>query len=266
MHSGNFRSFGLLAVLAGLASSPALAANFECPKKGGELVFAGEAKVNSLDMYTSNAISTRNVAMNIYETLMTRDENNQPILELAESMVAAPDGLSYVFKLRTGVKFHNGKPLGSADVMASFDRYAKVGLERAMLDNVEKWEAPDASTFVIRMKKAQPTFLEDLSSFSVPIVIIPAENKDDPPQRLTPVGTGPFQFIEFVPDSHVKLKRYDDYRPNEKFSERTGFGGYKVACVDTITYRIVTEPGARVAGLETGEFKIVEDIPTKAQA
>jgi len=60
-------------------------------EEGGDLVFAAEPKVNSLDMYTSNAISTRNVAMNIYETLMTRDEK-QPILELAESMVASPDG------------------------------------------------------------------------------------------------------------------------------------------------------------------------------
>src|SRR5439155_5319529 len=98
------------------------------------------------------------------------------------------------------------------------------------------------------------------------VVIFPAENKDDPPQRLKPIGTGPFEFVEFVPDSHVKLKRFEGYKPNEHFDERTGFGGYKVACVDTVTYRIVTEPGARVAGLETGELMAVEDVPTKAQA
>jgi len=76
---------GLAAGLVGLAG-PAIAAHFECPKKGGDLVFAGEAKVNSLDQYTSQAISTRNVAMNVYESLMTRDEKNEPILELADSM------------------------------------------------------------------------------------------------------------------------------------------------------------------------------------
>jgi peptide/nickel transport system substrate-binding protein len=248
------------------AAAPAGGAAFTCPKTGGDLVFGGEAKVNSLDMYASNTISTRNNAMNIFESLMTRDENFNPILELADSMEETPDHLTYTFKLREGVKFHNGKDLTTEDVMASFDRYAKIGIERGNLANVDKWEAPDKYTFVIRMKKAQPTFIEDLSSFSVPIVIIPSEQKNAEPLRLEPIGTGPFQLVEYVADSHVKLKRYDGYKPNTNYKERTGFGGYKVACVDTVTYRIVTEPGARVAGLETGELMAVEDVPTKAQA
>src|SRR5262249_12673861 len=156
-----------------------------------------------------------------------RDETNTPIPELAESVVESPDHLTYTFRLRAGIRFHNGKELTTEDVVASFDRYAKVGYDRATLTNVEKWEAPDRTTFVIRMKKAQPTFIEELSSFSVPIVIVPAEQRDAAPQRLEAIGTGPFQLVEYVADSHVKLKRYDGYRPNEKFADRTGFGGYK---------------------------------------
>jgi peptide/nickel transport system substrate-binding protein len=265
MNTRDWVRLGTVAAAVALAS-PALAAPFSCPKKGGDLVFAGEAKVNSLDQYASNTISTRNVAMNIFESLMTRDENFNPILELAESMTESPDHLTYTFKIRQGVKFHNGKDMTTADVMASFDRYAKLGIERSNLANVDKWEAPDKYTFVIRMKKAQPTFIEDLSSFSVPIVIIPSEQKDADPLRLDPIGTGPFQLVEYVADSHVKLKRNEAYKPNPQFDERTGFGGYKLACVDTVTYRIVTEPGARVAGLETGELMAVEDVPTKSQA
>ncbi len=256
---------GLAVGLLGFAGS-AMAAPFTCAKKGGDLVFAGEAKVNSLDQYASQTISTRNVVSNIFEPLMTRDETNQPILDLAESMTETPDGLSYTFKIRQGIKFHNGKDMTSADVVASFDRYHKIANERGFLVNVDKWEAPDKFTFIIRMKKKQPTFIEDLSSFSQPVVIIPAEQKDAPPLRLEPIGTGPFQVVEYVADSHVKLKRYEGYKPNTKFEQRTGFGGYKVACVDTVTYRIVTEPGARVAGLETGELHLAEDVPTKAQA
>jgi peptide/nickel transport system substrate-binding protein len=116
------------------------------------------------------------------------------------------------------------------------------------------------------MSQAQPTFLEDLSSFSVPIVIVPAELTNADPLKLEPVGTGPFEFVEFIADSHVKLKRYEDYVPNEQFEERTGFGGYKLACLDTVTFRIVTEPGARVAGLETGELHAVEDVPQASVA
>jgi peptide/nickel transport system substrate-binding protein len=266
MRSADMTRFGLVAGLLAMAATPALAAKFECPKKGGDLVFGGEAKVNSLDQYASNTISTRNNAMNIFESLMTRDENNNPILELAESMTESPDHLTYTFKIRQGIKFHNGKDMTTEDVVASFDRYRKIGIERGNLDNVDKWEAPDKYTFVIHMKKAQPTFIEDLSSFSVPIVIIPSEQKDAAPLRLEPIGTGPFRLVEYVADSHVKYKRYEGYKPNTQFDDRTGFGGYKVACVDTVTYRIVTESGARVAGLETGELQAVEDVPTKAQA
>ncbi|MFI4983041.1 MAG: ABC transporter substrate-binding protein, partial [Nevskiales bacterium] len=174
--------------------------------------------------------------------------------------------MSYTFKLRQGVKFHNGKPMSSADVVASFERYSKMGILRSMLGNVASWEAPDAATFVIKMKKAQPTFLLQLSSFSVPIIIIPAEDKDDTALQLKTIGTGPFQLTEFTPGSQVKLRRYDGYTPSNTFEERTGFGGYKQACFDTVTFRIVTEPGARVAGMQTGELQGVEDLPTKALA
>src|SRR4051794_11575612 len=242
----------------------ALAAPFKCPQTGGEFVFGQEANVNSLDQPASNTISTRNIAMNIFETLMTRDENNNAITELAESYAESPDRLTYTFKLRQGVKFHNGKPMTSADVLASFDRYNKVGLERGMFKNAAGWDAPDGSTFVIRMKQPQPTFIEQISSFSVPIVIVPAEFKDDPAMQLHVIGTGPWQLVDFTPGSQVRLKRYDAYAPNTKYEERTGFGGYKQACFDTVVFRIVTEAGARVAGLRTGELQGVEDLPTKS--
>ena len=211
-------------------------------------------------------ISTRNIAMNMFESLMTRDENFNPILELANSMAETSDHLTYTFKLRQGIRFHNGKEMTSADVVASFDRYAKIGLYRSTLGNVDRWEAPDKDTFVIHLKKVQPTFLEILSEFSAPIVIIPAEDKDDPPLQLKTIGTGPWQLVESVPGGYVKMKRYEGYKPNTNFVQKTGFGGYKQACFDTVTFRIVTEPQARVAGLKTGELQGVEDLPTKSLA
>lgn len=257
-------STGLVAAAMALSAAPLMAAPFTCPTRGGDLVFGQEANVNSLDQMTSSTISTRNIAMNIYETLITRDENNTPIPELAESMQEAPDGMSYTFKLRQGITFHNGKALTSADVAASFDRYNRIGLQRSTLDNVAGWETPDPHTFIIRMKQVQPTFVEALSSFSVPIVIIPSEHKDDERQQLRPVGTGPFRLLEFVPGSHARLGRFDAYKPNTAYQQRTGFGGYRVACLDTVTFRIVTEASARVAGLETGALHVVEDVPTRS--
>src|SRR3954463_8294254 len=104
-------------------TAPAEAARFSFPRPGREFVFGQEANVNSLDMMTSSAISTRNIAMNVFETLVTRDDRNQPSAELAESVTEAPDRLGYSFRLRQDVRFHNGKTMSSADVLASFERY-----------------------------------------------------------------------------------------------------------------------------------------------
>lgn len=249
------------AVVALISGNQAISAPFQCPNTGGEFTFAQDANVNSLDPMASSTISTRNIALNIFESLMTRDNKNMPIPELAESVSEAPDGLSYTFKLRQGVKFQNGKTMTSADVLASFQRYTKVGVERIMLENVDRFEAPDPQTFVIHLKRKQPTFVEQISSFNAPIIIVPAENADAAAMQLNTVGTGPWELVEFVPGSHVKLKRYEAYAPNTAYNDRSGFGGYKQACFDTVVFRIVTEPGARVAGLITGEFQGVEDVP-----
>ena len=258
------RTTALAATMALAVCATAHAKPFTCPHRGGDLVFGQEANVNSLDQHASNTISTRNIALNIFESLITRDEVNRPAAELAESWTESPDRLTYTFPLRRGIRFHNGKEMTSADVAASFDRYAKVGRDRANLANVDRWETPDPHTFVIHMKQAQPTFIEAMSSFASPIVIIPAELKDDPSLRLRSIGTGPFRLDEFVPGGFVRLRRYDGYVPNANFEQRTGFTGYKVACLDSVTFRIVTEPSARVAGLQTGELQVVEDVPTKS--
>ena len=255
--------FGVLAGI-GVAATPAQAERFRCPRTGGDFVFAQSANVVGLDQMVSSAISTRNIAMNIFETLVTRDDANKPIPELADSFTESPDRLTYTFRLRRSVRFHNGKTMTSADIAASFDRYKRVGLQRNTFDNVAGWDTPDPDSFVIRLKQAQPTFLEQLSSFAVPIVIVPAELKDDPPQQLRTIGTGPWQLVQYVPGSFVKLKRFENYAPNANFDDKTGFGGYKQACFDTVTFRIVTEPGARVAGLQTGEVQGAEDVPTKS--
>ncbi|MGH7210608.1 MAG: ABC transporter substrate-binding protein, partial [Acetobacteraceae bacterium] len=200
-----------LGLATGIGLGVASAAPFKCPHVGGNFVFGQEANINSLDQMTSATISTRNIAMNIFETLVTRDENSKPIPQIAAAINESPDHLTYTFPLRTGIHFQNGKLMTSADVVASFDRYAKVGLERSSLANVDHWDAPDAETFLIHLKQVQPTFIEQLSSFAVPIVVIPAEDKDDPPQQLKTIGTGPWRMVEYVPGGYVKLKRFADY-------------------------------------------------------
>jgi peptide/nickel transport system substrate-binding protein len=264
--SGGFKWVVLLASVAAVAlSGTARADKFQCPKTGGDITYGLEANVASLDMQANGAASTRDIAMNTYETLVTRDENMKPLLQLAQSVEASPDAKVYTFKLRDGVHFHNGKLFTSADARASFERYARVGIDRSILTPVDHYDTPDASTFVVTLKDSRPGFIEAVSSITVPIIIIPEENKDAPPQQLPSVGTGPWQLDQYVADSYVKLKRFPGYTPDTRYDDITGFGGYKVACLDTVTFRMVPEPGARVAGLQTGELQGVEDVPTTAQ-
>jgi peptide/nickel transport system substrate-binding protein len=250
-----------LAAIPLLLSEAAAQQRFQCPRTGGDLIYAIEGKVPSLDQHTSPAQATRNVAMNVFETLITRDESMRPMLDLAESVNESPDGLHYVFKLRQGIVFHNGKPMTSADVLASFERYKRVGVDRSILDVVERFETPDPLTFTMVLKERRPIFLEAVSAFTIPIVIVPAELASAPAQQLQTVGTGPFQLVEFIADSHVKLRRYDGYRPDTRHNDLAGFGGYKQPCVNTVTFRMMPESAARTAALEVGEVHGVEDVP-----
>jgi peptide/nickel transport system substrate-binding protein len=256
----------LLAVLlAAVTAFPAHSERFKCGRVGGSLTFGLEGNVASLDQHMSNATSARDISMSIHEVLVTRDEDMKPLLLLAESLTTSNDSRVFTFKLRRDIHFHNGKLMTSADVLASFERYQRVGLDRAVLEPVSGLEAPDAATFGITLKEPLPTFMESLSSITVPIVIVPTENASAPPQQLAGVGLGPWELVEYVPNSHVKLKRFEGYSADTRHEDRTGFGGYKVACLDTVTFRMVTEPGARVAGLQTGELGAVQDVPVLAQ-
>lgn len=251
--------------IAGMSSAALAQAKFSCPTKGGEFIFALEAKVPTYDQHVSTSAQSRNVASLMFESLLTRDEKMQPTLALAESVNESPDGLTYTFKLRQGVPFHNGKIMTSEDVVASYERYRRVGVDKSMFNVIDKFEAPDASTFVIKMKQPQAIFLESFSNIAPPVVIIPKENADAAALQLPAVGTGPFQFIEFVADSHFKVKRFDNFKPNDAQTGTNGLGGYKVACVDSVNFRMIVEPQARVAALETGEVHGVEDVPRPSQ-
>lgn len=246
--------------LAIAAAQPAARAQ----RRGGDLVFGQEATVPTLDMHFSSSIATRNVAMNMFEMLVSRDENNAPIADLAEGWEESGDGLTYTFRVRRGVPFHNGQEMTARDVLASWQRYARVGLQRRVLAEVETMAAPDAATFVVRLKQRQPTFIDQISSFAVPITIHPADQAEREGGRIELIGTGPFRFVEFVPDSHVLLRRFDGYVANTTHPGTNGFAGRKTVHLDSVRFRLVREPGARVAGLETGELHVVEDVPTKS--
>ena len=229
-------------------------------KKGGDLVMAQQAQPPTIDGMTTSAQATRNISLHIWETLIARDENANVIGDLATSWKISDDGLTYTFTLREA-RFHNDKMMTSADAKASLERYAKVGASPFMKP-VKEMGTPDAKTLTITLSNPVPGFLEQLSSPRAPAVVIPAEEAGKDANKIENIGTGPFSFVEYKPDSHVKLKRFDGYIQNTGAAGRDGFGGKKTAWVDTITIKFVPEGGARTAGLQSGEFHVLEQMPT----
>ncbi|MEO8306289.1 MAG: ABC transporter substrate-binding protein [Betaproteobacteria bacterium] len=252
-------ALALAAALALAGVGPAMA-----QKKGGDVVIGMTQAPPSLDPHVTSAQAARNVNLHVFETLYARDENARPVPDLAEGVTISPDGLTYVFTLRRGVKFHNGKEMGTADVVASLERYRKVGASASLIGAIDTIAATGPNQVTIKLKSVQSTFLGNLSSPRAPIAIMPAEEAAKESGKAASIGTGPFKFVEYKPDSHVKLARFDDYKPNPAYKDRDGFAGAKIVYIDTLTFRFMPEAGARDAALQTGQIHLNEtsDGPT----
>lgn len=250
---------GTVAIAAAMAPGAS-----EAQTKGGELVFVQGSNPPSLDGMSTSSQASRNINMNIYETLYGFSEDVKPIPILAEGVEISDDGLTYVFTLRQGVKFHNGKEMTARDVKASLERYREVGATANLLSPVKDIEITGDYEVTFHMESATPTFLEAFSSPRAPAVIIPEEDGETEAGKNSFVGTGPYKFVEYVPDSHVTIERFDDYTADTRYEGMDGFGGKKTAWLDKVTFRIIPEPGAQVAALEAGEVHILEQIPMPA--
>jgi len=239
------------------------AAGAEAQKKGGALRVGILGEPPSLDLHWTTAAITDIIANHIYEGLYTLDENRRPIPMLAEGMPAvSPDGLTYTIKLRQGVRFHNGKEMSSEDVVASLARWAKQAPNgKTLFAQVADLRAPDRFTVELRLKDRSAIVLISLAVPNNGAVVYPKEvaEKFKPSDKATEwIGTGPFKLAEWKPDRHIRMVRFDDYKPR---SERpNGYGGAKTAYLDEIRWIPVPDVATRTAQLETGELDFVDDL------
>ncbi len=256
-----FLSASLAAAVCATAFGPATA---WAQKRGGDVVVAQQAQPPSLDAQITFAQASRNITLHIYEALFARNDKGETIPDLAESYATAPDGLSYEIKLRHGVKFHNLKEMTATDVKASLERYAKYGASAQNMALVDHIDIVDPYTLKIAMKSPFQGFIEFLGSPRAPVAIYPAEEAAKGPNQIDIIGTGPYQLVEYKPDSYVKLKRFEAYSANMNYPGRDGLGGRKTAYLDTVTFRFMPEAGARESALQTGEVQVLEAISATA--
>ncbi len=250
----------LVALAVWLAAAPG-EAQAPAPKKGGVLRVAMIGEPPTLDAHATTAVITREIVINIFEGLFALDAKYQPVPLLAESADVQDGGKRYVIRLRNNVKFHNGKTLGSADVVASVKRWGAVASPgKAVFKNVEAVEAKDPLTVEIRLKEPSSALLTILAHVDSAASIYPKEVVDragDAPLKEF-IGTGPFRFVEHRPDRHIKLARFDGYVSRSE--PANGLGGQRAAYVDELLFLPVPDYATRQAGITTGEYQYIQQI------
>jgi peptide/nickel transport system substrate-binding protein len=208
----------LVAILCALAASPAQAQ--DKPRHGGELVFLVPSEPPSYDGHREGTFGTVHPLAPSYNTLLRIDPldrtGTRPAPDLAESWTIAPDGMTYTFKLRQGVRFHDGSVLTSRDVKASYDKIifpptGVISMRKGSYHVVEVVEAPDPQTVRFRLKWPEASFLLSLASpynwiYKADILAMDARWYE-----TNVMGTGPFKFVEHVKGSHWIGKKNPDY-------------------------------------------------------
>jgi peptide/nickel transport system substrate-binding protein len=218
------------------------------PKRGGALVYASVSGPGTLDPYVASSLVELEVINNVFEGLVTLDAKNATRTMLASKATASEDFKTYSFELRKGVKFHNGQEMTSADVKASFERYQRVSPNAKNLEGVDHFDTPDPYSFVIVLKQPNVVLLDVLKSPIYPLMILPESQKDKPARGVDLIGTGPYMMGEWVKDSHLVIKRFDDYVADTSAPGRDGYGGRKTVYLDAVRYRFMPDhPDRRAA-------------------
>ncbi len=241
----------LLVLLGGARPSPAQPAS--------TLVVGLVAEPVALDPAQVTDLNSNRVGRRVVETLVTfADESTRIVPGLAESWTISKDGLTYTFKLRKGVAFHDGTPFNAQAVKFSIERQinpehpaAKLGkypFANYFFGNVKALEVMDEGTVRFVLKEARASFLAVLTAGAASIVSPTAAMKSGLDYAAAPVGTGPFKFASWDRGQRVVLEKNPSYW---RFPVK----------VDRVVFRPVTEDQARLTELLTGALDLIVGTP-----
>jgi peptide/nickel transport system substrate-binding protein len=238
-----------------LALTVLLATTFATVQAQDVLRVATRLDIANVDLHLTTNFDDRLPLLSVLEFLIGIDENGAPAPVLAEDWEWAPDGLSLTIHLRRGVMFHNGDEMTSADVVYSLDRVRTAGPRSSEFNQVTEIVAVDDYTVELRLSEPTAALLGALANPIAPAVIVPEGEAERQGGSITrPVGTGPFQFDEWLPDQYLRVTRFEDYAVDDR--PTSGFAGRREALVDVVEFRPITEATVRAAALENGEVHI----------
>jgi peptide/nickel transport system substrate-binding protein len=210
-------------------------------------------------MPLDTAAISADIMHHVHEALFTFDRAFNTIPLLAEFHAILDGGIRHKLTLREGVRFHNGKSMTSADVVASLTRWGRVGsLGRLLWKNVTSLEAEDPCTVVLHLRRPSASLIFGLAEDRA--AIYPKESVEAAGDgELTEfIGTGPYRLVEYRRDRHIRLGRFADYAPRTE--PPNGLGGRRTAHFDEIIFVPVPDPAARLAGVESGDYHFGELI------
>jgi peptide/nickel transport system substrate-binding protein len=233
----------LLACVAALAASAA----------EREVAIGLQAAITSIDPHFHNLTPNNALLLHIYEPLIQRDPSGKLIPGLATSWRALDD-LTWEFKLRRNVKFHDGTPFSAEDVVATYKRVPNVPNSPSSMATFVKpiVEMKIVDPYTLVFKTATPHVLlpSDLNGvYIIPKAIAEKATTEDFNSGKAAIGTGPYKFAEYVPNQRVVMKANYGY-----------WGGEEPW--DKVTFKILSNPSARMAALLSGDVQMIETVPT----
>ncbi len=216
-----------------------------------DLVLAQGGDVAKFDPHFSTSSNEIRVSFNVFDNLVARHPDGKLYPSLATEW-KLQNPTTYVFKLRSGVKFHNGDPFSSADAKFSIERTydpKEKTLVATIFTTIDRIEAPDATTLIVHTKKPDPLLPARMAFYGgqiVPKKYLETVGNDG--FNSKPVGTGPVKFVSWTKDDKAVL----DANPN--------YWGGKIN-IDRWIVRAIPETAPRIAALQKGEVDVITQLP-----
>ncbi len=243
-------------IAAPFAFALALGLAIAAPAAAADLTIGLGTDVTALDPHYHNVTPNNNVAAHIYGYLVERNEKSQPQPGLATEWKVI-DPLTWEFKLRRGVKFHDGSDFTAADVVASIERVPTVPNSPSPFTAFTKQikEVIVVDPLTIRFKTATPYPLMPSDMTQVAIISKSAAKAttDDFNSGRAAIGTGPYKLVRYAKGDRIELARFD------------GYWGGKTPWTK-VTMRLLPQDASRVAALLSGDVQVIENVPTSDAA
>lgn len=233
-----------------VASTPASAPS---PKRGGALRVGVPVDPQTLDPHLNSRRPDAYVLRALYNGLLDFDKDLRLVPDLAESW-DSPDSTTFVFKIRQGVKFQDGTDLDAAAIKANLTRIMDPNTKAVNGPNfapIKDIQAPDKATLKLTLSTPLASLLYLLAEQASLIVSPTAIQKYGKDLARNPVGTGPFQFVEWKDGDHVTVKRFD------------GYWEKGLPYLDQMVFSIAPDEAVRLINLRSGNLDVMMDVPYK---